>query len=170
MNQSPLLSLPQNIKRKHPVIPLKKTPSHQKKLLSNQNIKRKLHVIPLKITLSHPKKTIKSGKKCAKPVKNSGKSKQSIHTNINSSPQQGLSHINLIASDVLSSEDESESQMADKDICCVCKKFYARPVDVHKIAMTNWAQCDICGHWVHLVYCTPVRVVRKETPFKCPCC
>ena len=103
-------------------------------------------------------------------MKNSGKSKQSIHTNINSSPQQGPSHINLIASDVSSSEDESESQMADKDECCVCKKFYARPVDVHKIAITNWAQCDICGHWVHLVYCTPVRVVRKETLFKCPCC
>ena len=115
-----------------------------------------------------PKKLPKSVKKSVKSVKSSVK--QTVRSNLHGSPQPGPSHINLIPSDVSSSEDESESQMPDKDKCCVCKKFYVRPADVYKIAITNWAECDICGHWVHLAYCTPVRVVRKETHFTCPCC
>ena len=123
---------------------------------------------PPQAVMKTPKKLSKSVKKSVKSVKSSVK--QTVRSNLHGSPQPGPSHINLIPSDVSSSEEESESQMPDKDKCCVCKKFYVRPADVYKIAITNWAECGICGHWVHLAYCTPVRVVRKETHFTCPCC
>ena len=87
------------------------------------------------------------------------------------SPQPGPSHINLLSSSSqLESEEESDSQIPDQDKCCLCKRFYAQSREALQISFTQWASCDICGHWVHLKYCTPVRVVRKNTPFKCPCC
>ena len=67
-------------------------------------------------------------------------------------------------------EEQDEEDIPEEDKCCVCKNFYVHSENVHKVAITNWAECDECGHWVHLTYCTPIHVVRKNTPFRCPCC
>ena len=99
------------------------------------------------------------------------KSKSKCSANLPISPQPGPSHINLMSSmSEEESENESESQIPDKEKCCVCKRFYAQSRETYQVSITQWACCDECGHWVHLRYCTPVRVVRKETSFKCPCC
>ena len=138
---------------------------------------------PPKKSLKSKKVTKKSDKKASKlPSKStlskqkesnskSDPSKSSSASHQTRSPQPGPSHINLLPSDSDSStDDESESQMPEKDKCCVCKKFYAKSDNLHKISITNWAQCDKCQHWVHLGFCTSVRVVRKNTYFLCPCC
>ena len=57
---------------------------------------------------------------------------------------------------------ESESEISEDEKCCVCKKFM--PDEARKsvsLIFTKWAQCDRCDHWVHLIYCTSVRVVRR---------
>ena len=103
--------------------------------------------------------------------KKTTKSKRKVSVNLPSSPQPGPSHINLMSS--MSNEDsanESESQIPDEDKCCVCKRFYAQSRESYEVYFTQQAWCDICGHWVHLRYCTPIRVVQKETLFTCPCC
>ena len=99
------------------------------------------------------------------------KSKKNPPTNLTSSPQPGPFHINLISSmSEEDSENESESQIPEEDKCCVCKRFYAQDKESYQVSFTQWACCDECGHWVHLKYCTPIKVVRRETSFKCPCC
>ena len=95
---------------------------------------------------------------------------------MSSSPQPGPSHINLHSSDNSSgcTDEESVSQIAEKEKSCVAhtlaQRFYARSINTYKAPLTNWAEYDACGHWVHLAYCTTARVVRNEAPFKCPCC
>jgi hypothetical protein len=36
------------------------------------------------------------------------------------------------------------------------------------IEFVKWAQCVVCCHWVHLSYCVPEKVVRKDTEVVCP--
>ena len=73
----------------------------------------------------------------------------------------------------VSEDDDSDF---DEDIyddvpCCVCKQ--ARPPEFNNanyLVITQWAQCDTCGHWTHLKFCSTVRVVRNDTFFECPHC
>jgi hypothetical protein len=38
------------------------------------------------------------------------------------------------------------------------------------LIFTKWLQCDQYKHWVHLVYSTEKRVIRKRDVFLCPYC
>lgn len=71
------------------------------------------------------------------------------------------------------SSDDSVSDQEDvdeSDLCCVCKKWTPDPVrEAVSIIFTKWGQCE-CGHWTHLQYCTPVRVLRLHDTFLCPHC
>ena len=114
-------------------------------------------------TLSPSRKALKHSAKKAKKITKQSKSDKLYF------PQPGPSHINLLSSSSeLESEEEFKSQIPDQVKCCVCKRFYAQSREALQISFTQWASCDICGYWVHLKYYTPVRVVRKNTPFKCP--
>ena len=67
--------------------------------------------------------------------------------------------------------NDSEEAVPDQDKCCVCKLY--TPVEIrHSLSLifTKWVQCDRCPHWVHLIYCTKQRVVRKEDVFLCQHC
>lgn len=72
-------------------------------------------------------------------------------------------------------EDSYEMTDSDDDSddipCCICNQRYP-PSLRHCISLTivNWAQCDECGHWTHLRFCSPVNVVRTKTRFVCPHC
>ena len=83
----------------------------------------------------------------------------------------GPSHINLLCDSVSDASEGLVNSADESEVCCVCKKFYV-PRDLRDgtLSITQWAQCDVCDHWVLLKYCTPVRVVRKNTEFKCKCC
>ena len=76
-------------------------------------------------------------------------------------------------------EDDSEvvSEVAEKDLCCVCKLY--SPVQLHEnvgFTMLKWVQCDghrngmSCLHLIHLRYCCKERVVRIGVEFLCPHC
>ncbi|XP_053391991.1 uncharacterized protein LOC128554706 [Mercenaria mercenaria] len=87
--------------------------------------------------------------------------------------QPGPSHINLLP-DTPSCDSDSDDEQS---LCCVCEKF--TPTELSKsvsLVFAKWAQCDgmrndlPCMHWVHLIYCTPVRVIRKGDKFLCPHC
>lgn len=70
-------------------------------------------------------------------------------------------------------EDVTDSDVDDGDdeVCCVCGKF--QPEELRaciQLIFVKWAQCDVCGHWTHLQFCTPVRVIRRGMMFKCPHC
>ena len=78
------------------------------------------------------------------------------------------------ALDILS--EDSEGSLSDEDIgeeekCCVCKKW--EPDEIRGsayISFVNWAKCDFCPHWTHLKTCTEVRVIRRDSVFRCPHC
>ena len=69
------------------------------------------------------------------------------------------------------SSDSEESDEMDREICAVCRKFYPDEFVASGFKKTFlWAQCDACDRWVHLRYCTPVKVLRRGDNFKCPLC
>ena len=87
------------------------------------------------------------------------------------SPQAGPSHINIDSDSDLLSTDESEIDETEK--CCVCSKYTPDQVrNSLDIKFTKWVQCanTECKHWVHLMYCTPLRAVRRDTVFYCTHC
>jgi hypothetical protein len=69
------------------------------------------------------------------------------------------------------SYSDFDEQIADEDLCCVCKKWSPPNHNDHPdLKIITWAYCDNCSHCVHLKFCTPVRVVRRLSTFLCPCC
>ena len=59
----------------------------------------------------------------------------------------------------------------DEETCCVCDKW--QPKDLEKLAgivFVKWGKCDFCSHWTHLNFCTPVKVLRRGSVFRCPHC
>ncbi|KAJ8312951.1 hypothetical protein KUTeg_010324 [Tegillarca granosa] len=100
--------------------------------------------------------------------KSKTKSKASSSTHNISSPQPGSSRINI--SD-LSTGMSSCDKMEDSEKCCVCNQFTPKEIrDSNFLEFTQWVQCDTCAHWVHLKYCTSVRVVRLGDKFNCIHC
>ena len=66
--------------------------------------------------------------------------------------------------------DSQDSDFEDDgEVCCVCQKFRP-PILMQSLILFNWAQCDVCGHWVHLQYCSPVNNVGQNDKFSCPHC
>jgi hypothetical protein len=109
---------------------------------------------------------VKKGKQVTK-VK---KTKRITHVE----PQAGPSHYNLISDSESTCLSDDESQ---QELCCVCQRY--TPAEVKNsvsIIFVKWAQCDgqrngyPCKHWVHLTYCTPVRIIRKGDKFFCKHC
>ncbi|XP_061186996.1 uncharacterized protein LOC133195149 [Saccostrea echinata] len=85
----------------------------------------------------------------------------------------GPSTMNLTVSEDLqnSSDSDSDVEMDPSKLCCICKKF--QPDELKRcisLVFVKWAQCDKCSHWVHLIYCSPIRVVRRNDQFFCPHC
>ena len=71
----------------------------------------------------------------------------------------------------IDSESESESEIREDEKCCVCKKFVPEQVrQSSSLIFTKWAQCEKCERWVHLIYCTKVRVIRRGDSFMCVFC
>lgn len=84
-----------------------------------------------------------------------------------SSQEPGPSHIRIDSSD----PEFEFSEDDDQEPCCVCGKVYADEIQQSTyVIFVNWAQCDKCGHWVHLTYCSSVRVIRIGDTFLCPHC
>ena len=113
--------------------------------------------------LSSVKTQKKTTTLCKKPA-----SKQTDPKPSTSGLSNGGGPINLSPED---DDTDSSMSVADEELCCVCGKFepdYVRQCT--SVIFTKWAQCDVCGHWTHLIYCTDVRVVRRGSEFRCPHC
>ena len=120
-------------------------------------------------------KSGKSNSKVQKPKKIRRKSKQIEHTKtVPKAPQPGPSRLNnSLVEDEEDTPVQTESQIPNDDKCCVCKRFYvARDHTYGTLFITSWDQCcqKDCGNWVHLKFCTKLRVARSGTDFICDCC
>ena len=68
-------------------------------------------------------------------------------------------------------DDDDDDDVADDEKCCVCNKFTPDEIrNSTSLIFTKWVQCDKCGHWTHLKYCTNVVVVRRGDQFFCKHC
>lgn len=111
---------------------------------------------------TNPKKRRTTGTPTTAPSTATSKAKTS--TTITQEP--GPSHYYVDDSD-----ESDTSSIPEEDKCCVCHQF--TPQEVRQsvsLIFTKWAQCDLCEHWVHLIYCTETRVVRRGDSFLCPHC
>ena len=57
------------------------------------------------------------------------------------------------------------------EVCCVFEKF--SPAELKgctSIIFVKWGKCNMCGHKVHLRFCTEVRVIRRGCVFRCSHC
>jgi len=71
-----------------------------------------------------------------------------------------------------SDDSDHEDNHPESEKCCVCKRFNVnKPNNDMILSIITWGQCDMegCGHWVHLKFCTKVRVLRRHDSFVCPC-
>lgn len=67
--------------------------------------------------------------------------------------------------------ESDEESIIEEDLCCICKRMSPPRLNEYPdLKIVNWGKCDQCGHWVHLMFCSPVRVIRRHTEFKCPHC
>ncbi|KAH3694234.1 hypothetical protein DPMN_081674 [Dreissena polymorpha] len=70
------------------------------------------------------------------------------------------------------SSDSDDSDIAESDKCIMCKLFYPPCTDT-KLSFINivkWGCCDLCQGWVHLTFCTQIKVLRRGDSFLCPKC
>lgn len=71
----------------------------------------------------------------------------------------------------LDSFSDDQSEIAEEDLCCVCKKIQPEAMCLkYTVEFVKWGQCDQCNHWVHLKYCSSVKILRRKDSFFCPCC
>lgn len=69
------------------------------------------------------------------------------------------------------SEDSEDVSISEEELCCICKMFTPHAVrNSTSLIFVKWVQCDKCRHWVHLNYCTDIRVVRIGDHYLCPHC
>ena len=69
------------------------------------------------------------------------------------------------------SDDSEPLETREDEKCCVCKEFTPEAVRKSDVLIfTQWAQCDVCGHWVHLKYCDKLVAIRRGVMFKCIHC
>ena len=94
----------------------------------------------------------------------------------NTQPQPGTSGTSKRGKALESLSEDSEGILTDEDIgeeekCCVCKKW--EPDEIRGsayIAFVSWGKCDFCLHWTHLKTFTEIRVIRRDSVFRCPHC
>ena len=68
-------------------------------------------------------------------------------------------------------EDSYESEADSEDLCCVCSGWQPEEIrGCQTIVFVTWGKCDFCPHWTHLKYYSKVRVLRKDSVFRCPHC
>ena len=130
--------------------------------LKKQNVKRK-HAS----SVLNKGKTLKSSKK-SKSSTEKGQKKINKSRIVQASPKPGTSYVYI---DNESSQSEEEENMPESEKCCVCKRYQPKElVQCVSLVFTKWAQCTLCSHWVHLVYCSDKRCVRSGDPFYCIHC
>ena len=72
--------------------------------------------------------------------------------------------------DISYSEFDSDADIGEDEKCIVCKRFSPDSSKRPCINIVQWGQNDRCNVWVHLVFCSPVRVIRKGEQFMWPKC
>jgi hypothetical protein len=71
----------------------------------------------------------------------------------------------------LDSSSDSDSDAADDERCSVCNRFYPKEMSsLNYLKIVSWGKCDKCSSWVHLQFCTNVKVIRRGDKFLCPGC
>ena len=55
--------------------------------------------------------------------------------------------------------------------CAVCGKWQPEALNFQlQIQLVTWGQCDECGCWVHLKFCSVIRELNDDDEFRCPKC
>jgi hypothetical protein len=68
-------------------------------------------------------------------------------------------------------EDSVEDDVRNEDVCCVYGEWQPKELrGCISLVLTKWGQYDVCNHWTHLTYCSPVRVLRLHDEFRCHHC
>ena len=78
--------------------------------------------------------------------------------------QPGPSKIHVSTIETENEEFSFDDSVEDNEPCCICGVVEPAALTTQSyIEFVNWAQCHLCEHWVHLKFCVPQRVVRKDT-------
>ncbi|KAH3829685.1 hypothetical protein DPMN_102913 [Dreissena polymorpha] len=93
-------------------------------------------------------------------------SKQKKKSATQQDPQPGPSGTAIQSWVYQSAMSESDQDDSDTDVCCVCNLF--TPVEVqtvHLLCLSSGCNETNVNIWVHLMFCTQVRVVRRGDEF-----
>ena len=68
-------------------------------------------------------------------------------------------------------QDSELEPLEESQLCCVCKQWCPpRARNNESLKFINWGQCQFCGHWVHLKFCTKEVALRRNVAFLCIHC
>jgi hypothetical protein len=68
-------------------------------------------------------------------------------------------------------ESEDSSLEDDSEPCCQCKNSCPPHLKEYLgLVILKWAQCNTCGHWVHLTHSSEISSIRRGVSFFCKCC
>jgi hypothetical protein len=119
------------------------------------------------------KEHVQSQKRQAKPsikTVKAKKAKSKVNINLSKSPVPGPSCLNR-CEDLSDSDESDSSDIPDSDKCIVCHEFYPQNRNKYPyLTIVKWGRCDKCDGWVHLTFCSEVRVLRLGDTFLCPNC
>lgn len=122
-------------------------------------------------------KSYQTNQKSSNEKKQQEKVRQSKKsTKLNLSQQPSTSGISKVGKpiDILStesSESDSDPEISEEEKCCLCHKWESDELRGSVfITLVNWGKCDFCPHWTHLKTCSKVRVLRRDSVFRCPHC
>lgn len=66
--------------------------------------------------------------------------------------------------------ESSDEEVLESEKCVVCRRFSPDTSKRPYVIIVSWGQCDQCKGWVHLSFCTNVKVLRRGDTFLCPTC
>ena len=96
-----------------------------------------------------------------------GKKRLQRQRNRDESPQPGPSTYYI--DDSLDMDTTDDEEVAEEEKSCVCKQLTPSKIrQSSALTFVSWVKCDTCGHWVHFIYETNVRVVRRGDTYNCP--
>lgn len=134
------------------------------KAITNEDVAEKIKDHIEKQTTSKKRKFIPPLKVKVPETQNKGQSK--LNSSKGKQPKVKSKQPRLELSEDASDEDSE----TEEEKCSVCGKFFPDKQICDEIKIVQWGQCDKCDLWVHLKFCSPVKVLRRGDSFLCPTC
>lgn len=140
---------------------------------NNQNVLKASAAKKINVLKSHDKGNRACINVSSSSVPSTSRGKENVEPTPGVSGTARNTHDDMLVLAPDSDGDDTDDDIAvtDSELCCVCHDWQPELFRTCKtLNFVSWGQCDFCGHWTHLKYCSNVSVLRRASVFRCPHC